>query len=195
MMSRDGARTAQPARPEEPPHRLSGEGQRGPRHRAPRTTGGQDRSAGTRIRQRGRPSFTRPKSRAIAAGRVTSSRRMQSTIASGCVIGIMCRTPGHHDVHSVERGSKLSGDGARCQQRLCANQDGCRWRRLGQPCERRRVRPRRNHLQPQRMVEAYWPPSVGPAAERPLTMHTPRQLASSRVPHDSSCGSGGRSAR
>jgi len=32
---------------------------------------------------------------------------MQSTIASGCVIGIMCRTPGHHDVHSVERGSKL----------------------------------------------------------------------------------------
>ena len=93
MMSRDGARTAQPARPEEPPHRLSGEGQRGPRHRAPRTTGGQDRSAGTRIRQRGRPSFTRPKSRAIPAGRVKSSRRMQSMIASGCVIGIMCRTP------------------------------------------------------------------------------------------------------
>jgi hypothetical protein len=95
MMSRDGARTAQPARPEEPPHRLSGEGQRGPRHRAPRTTGGQDRSAGTRIRQRGRPSFTRPKSRAIAAGRVTSSRRMQSTIASRCVIGSCAvrRTP------------------------------------------------------------------------------------------------------
>ena len=193
MMSRDGARTAQPARPEEPPHRLSGEGQRG------QDTGRQGRRGAKTDRPElvsgsAATSFTRPKSRCCSrSGDVIP----QNAVDDRLRVRDWNHVPyaGHHDVHSVERGSKLSGDGARCQQRLCANQDGCRWRRLGQPCERRRVRPRRNHLQPQRMVEAYWLPSIGPAAERPLTMHTPRQLASSRVPHDSSCGSGGRSAR